>query len=197
MEIRANLGADDTAICQRIKQLRIERDEKQEVVAKALGVTRSTYAKLEGGRNKFNVDMIVRLANHYGVDCDYLLRGHISAHSEICEATGLSGKAVDHLGVYGPLQGVLSSLIEEVEFSAFLAWIGRYIKETSKENPSLEDWYSAEMISYRQKLEEHGFVVLTHSEYARRCYETAIESLKKTLDEITNQKEVAENGQHS
>lgn len=197
MEIRENLGADDMAICQRIKQLRIDRDEKQEVVAKVLGMSRTNYTKMERGQSKFSIDTIVRLANHFDVDCDFLLRGHISAHSEICRETGLSGKAVDQLKEYGPMQAVLSLLIEEVEFSSFLAWISRYIGEIGRKNPSLDDWGNAELMEYRKRLEQSGFVISTHSERARHCYETAIDALKKTLDKIAAQKGAGENGQHS
>ncbi len=192
MEKRANLGADDAAICGRIKQLRIDRGEKQEAVANALNVARSTYSKLEEGRNKFSLDMIVRLANYFDVDCDFILRGHVSAHSEVCKETGLSGKAVERLKVYGPLQSVLSSLIEEVEFSSFLACISRYINESRKDNPSLEDWGNSTLYAYRQELEAHGFVISTHSECARNWYEVALENLKKTLDKITEREGVGE-----
>ena len=197
MENRANLGADDAAICGRIKQLRLDRGEKQEAVANAIGVERSTYTKLEGGRNKFSLDMIVRLANYFDVDCDFILRGHVSAHSEVCKETGLSGKAVEHLRVYGPLQSVLSSLVEEVEFSSFLACISRYINESRRDNPSLDDWGNSNLYAYRQELEAHGFVISTHSECARHWYEAGVESLKKTLDKIVNQEGEGRNGQHS
>ena len=192
MEKSAYLGADDAAICRRIKQLRIDRGEKQEAVANALNVARSTYAKLEGGRNKFNLDMIVRLSNYFDVDCDFILRGHVSAHSEVCKETGLSGKAVEHLKVYGPLQNVLSSLIEEVEFSSFLACIGRYIDERRRDNPSFDDWGNSTLYAYRQELEAHGFVISTHSECARNWYENALEALKKTLDKIAEREGVGE-----
>ena len=192
MEKRANLGADDAAICGRIKRLRIDRGEKQEAVANALNVARSTYAKLEGGRNKFSLDMIVRLSNYFDVDCDFILRGHVSAHSEVCKETGLSGKAVEHLKVYGPLQSVLSSLIEEVEFSSFLACISRYINERKRDNPSFDDWGNSTLYAYRQELEAHGFVISTHSECARNWYENALEDLKKTLDKIAEREGVGE-----
>lgn len=192
MEKSAYLGADDAAICGRIKQLRIDRGEKQEAVANSLNVARSTYAKLEGGRNKFSLDMIVRLANYFNVDCDFILRGHVSAHSEVCKETGLSGKAVEHLKVYGPLQSVLSSLIEEVEFSSFLACISRYINERKRDNPSFDDWGNSTLYAYRQELEAHGFVISTHSECARNWYENALEDLKKTLDKIAEREGVGE-----
>lgn len=109
----ANSGTDDLQICGRIKQLRLDRGEKQETVAKALGIERTTYTKYEVGTSKFSTDMIVRLANYYEVDCDFILRGHTSAHSNIYQETGLSEKAIAALKTMVPNQTAMLSLLIE------------------------------------------------------------------------------------
>ena len=201
MKTCANLGADDIGICDRIKQLRIDHGEKQETVAKVLGVARTTYSKLENGTNKFNIDMIVRLADHFGVDCDYILRGYLSEHRDTCQLTGLSEKAIEHLMVYrlSPDQKSLKTLnllLESVGFAGFLAWVSRYISECNEKDPTIETWVKPDLETYRYILEKNGFVVTTHSEAARNCYETALEELKKALDKIVEQTGGEHNGQH-
>ena len=57
----------------RIIALRVDRDLKQEDVAKVLNRSRSAYANLENKRYKFTVEDIIKLCEFYGVSSEYIL----------------------------------------------------------------------------------------------------------------------------
>ena len=56
----------------RIRELREDLDLKQEYVAQKLGIRQTTYSKYELGRINVPVDMLMKLADLYGVSLDYL-----------------------------------------------------------------------------------------------------------------------------
>lgn len=57
----------------RIKQLRNEKDIKQEVLAKLLGLEVAGISKLETGRVPLKDEYIIKLAEYFEVSTDYLL----------------------------------------------------------------------------------------------------------------------------
>lgn len=57
----------------RIKQLRMEKDIKQDVLAKLLGLEVAGISKLETGRVPLKDEYIIKLADFFGVSTDYLL----------------------------------------------------------------------------------------------------------------------------
>ena len=57
----------------RIKQLRNEKDIKQDVLAKLLGQEVAGISKLETGRVPLKDEYIVKLAEYFNVSTDYLL----------------------------------------------------------------------------------------------------------------------------
>ncbi len=57
----------------RIKDLRIDHDLTQAEVAKYLNVNQTTYSKYELGNLNIPVEIIIKLADYYGVSVDYLL----------------------------------------------------------------------------------------------------------------------------
>lgn len=57
----------------RIIALRLDRDLKQEDIAKVLNRSRSAYANLENKRYKFTVEDIIKLCEFYNVSPEYLL----------------------------------------------------------------------------------------------------------------------------
>ena len=58
---------------ERIKNLREDRDLKQETLAEMLGVRQTTYSKYELGKINVPVEMLIKLADFYGVTLDYLV----------------------------------------------------------------------------------------------------------------------------
>lgn len=57
---------------QRIRDLREDHDWKQEYVAEKLGITQTNYSKYELGKVNIPVEMLMKLADLYGVSLDYL-----------------------------------------------------------------------------------------------------------------------------
>jgi len=62
---------------QKIKEFRTKKGLSQEVVAKAIGVSRPTYTAIEAGKQKLDLDESKKLANLFGVDIDSLLTGNV------------------------------------------------------------------------------------------------------------------------
>ena len=60
-------------ICQRLKELRLEKELSQEATAEILGVLRQQYARYENGTNEIPIRHAVTLARFYGVTLDYLV----------------------------------------------------------------------------------------------------------------------------
>ena len=58
---------------ERIKNLREDRDLKQETLAEMLGVRQTTYSKYELGKINVPVEMLIKIADFYDVTLDYLV----------------------------------------------------------------------------------------------------------------------------
>lgn len=56
-----------------IRKLRIDRGYTQKQVGEYLGISQNTYSQYEIGVLNYPVDVVIRLANLYGVSTDYLL----------------------------------------------------------------------------------------------------------------------------
>ena len=56
-----------------IRNLRIDRGLTQSKVAEYLNVKQNTYSQYEIGVLNYPVDVVVKLADYYGVSVDYLL----------------------------------------------------------------------------------------------------------------------------
>lgn len=56
-----------------IKDLREDKDLKQEDVAKILHTTQSTYSKYEKGTRQLSIEQLATLCNFYNITADYFL----------------------------------------------------------------------------------------------------------------------------
>lgn len=56
----------------RLKDLREDRDLKQEDIAKIIGTDQSYYAKYENGKRPIPFERIIQLADFYDVSIDYI-----------------------------------------------------------------------------------------------------------------------------
>ena len=61
------------SFCERLRELREDRDMKQSDVAALLGTSQQYYSKYETGKYEMPVHYVVVLADFYGVSVDYLL----------------------------------------------------------------------------------------------------------------------------
>lgn len=62
------------AYYQRLKDLREDRDLKQEDIARILDTDQSYYAKYENGKRPITFERVIKLAIFYGVSLDYIAR---------------------------------------------------------------------------------------------------------------------------
>ena len=58
---------------QKIRDMREDRDEKQETLARMLKITNQQYSLYETGKREFKLRHIAALCQHFGVSADYLL----------------------------------------------------------------------------------------------------------------------------
>jgi len=56
----------------RLKELRKERNESQEKVARAIGITLRNYQRFEYGEGSPSYEVFCALADHFQVNLDYL-----------------------------------------------------------------------------------------------------------------------------
>lgn len=58
---------------ERLKEIRTDRDEKQNDIAILLETTKQQISKYETGQNEMTVGKLRTLCLHYGVSADYIL----------------------------------------------------------------------------------------------------------------------------
>lgn len=58
---------------ERLRQIRIDKDEKQETIAKILNTTKQQISKYETGQNEMTVGKLAKLCEYYNVSADYIL----------------------------------------------------------------------------------------------------------------------------
>lgn len=56
-----------------IKNLRVDNDIKQKEIAKLLNISQNTYSQYETGVIALTAEVLIKLADYYGVSVDYLL----------------------------------------------------------------------------------------------------------------------------
>ena len=57
----------------RLRDLREDRDMKQKEIGALLGIDQRVYSTYETGKREMPLDMLVTLADFYGVTMDYLV----------------------------------------------------------------------------------------------------------------------------
>ena len=56
-----------------LRAIREDRDIKQKDLAKVLNVSQNTYSQYETGTISLTAEVLIKLADYYGVSVDYLL----------------------------------------------------------------------------------------------------------------------------
>ena len=56
-----------------LRGIREDRDIKQREVADILGISQNTYSQYENGVIALTAEVLIKLADYYGVSVDYLL----------------------------------------------------------------------------------------------------------------------------
>lgn len=109
---------------ERLTELRKQKGERQDDIKDLLNVSRATVANYENGNRTPDYQTLVCLADHFGVSCDYLIRGIRSSYVDIHNTTGLSDKSICilkniRLADATYYYEMLNYLIEETGFKAY------------------------------------------------------------------------------
>lgn len=109
---------------ERLTDLRKKKGEKQDDIKELLNVSRATVANYENGNRTPDYQTLVCLADHFGVTCDYLIRGVRSSYVDIHNTTGLSDKSISilrnmRLADATYYYDMLNYLIEETAFISY------------------------------------------------------------------------------
>ena len=67
---------------QRLKDLREDKELKQEAIAIVLKITRQQYHLYESGKRKLPIDLLITLCRFYNVSADYIL-GFTNTYKEL------------------------------------------------------------------------------------------------------------------
>ena len=81
----------------RIRSLREARGKTQADIAKELHVKRETVNQWENGARGLKPEYTVKLADYFGVTCDFILRGVQAENVRIHQKLGLSEDAIEKL----------------------------------------------------------------------------------------------------
>lgn len=128
---------------ERLLKLREERNETQQQLADAIGITRQSLSRYETNERTPNIDLIYNVSKHYNVSADYLL-GLADVQSldndikTACKVTGLSEeaiKAIKNIHDNDPYRilkrdimyssEILEKILLSDKFMGFLSRIGR------------------------------------------------------------------------
>ena len=77
-----------------LRQLRLEHGLKQEELGHRVGASKQSVSNWENGNIMPSVDLLVRLADFFGVSTDYLLGRE---HQRTLDTAGLSGQQLTYL----------------------------------------------------------------------------------------------------
>lgn len=81
----------------RLQKLREMKNHTQNELAKIIGVKRESINQWESETRKIKPEYIVKLADYFGVTCDYILRGVKAENVDIHQKTGLSDAAIENI----------------------------------------------------------------------------------------------------
>ena len=89
----------------KLSKIRDERGETQEHVAECVGITYVTLSRYENGQRMPKMNILARLADHYGVSVDELIgRDEPETKKEPATAGGLDDRLVEMLVSLSPDQ---------------------------------------------------------------------------------------------
>jgi transcriptional regulator with XRE-family HTH domain len=140
-------------IGRRIREMRESRGWTQQELADQIPIVRSSLTKWENGYRDFKSEQIVRIADIFGVSCDYVLCGIQPEDSNIHRDLGLSGKAIERLkswvgrttaelqekhggkmAVYRPLNAIISDILSHDRLEDFIRYADLYAQHEAIKN---------------------------------------------------------------
>lgn len=88
---------EKSTIGSRLQLLRKKASISQKQLAEVIGVNQNTLSRYETNERQLPTVDAIRLADYFGVSCDYLLRGYSPDNVHIGQETGLSNSTLDSL----------------------------------------------------------------------------------------------------
>ena len=73
MQISHNKIGDGIMVFKNLRSLREDHDLRQKDLAAALNVSQNTYSQYENGVIALTAELLIKIADYYGVSIDYLL----------------------------------------------------------------------------------------------------------------------------
>ena len=128
-------------IGERIAHLRKVKGISQGDLAKAMYVKREVVTHWEVGDRDLKTEYTIKLADYFGVTCDYLLRGIPSENVDVAKVTGLNNKSIENIKMLARLStecnhpnlGIaLNDFIGSVHFVYFLSFLSHYMNYRNK-----------------------------------------------------------------
>ena len=128
-------------IGERIAHLRKVKGISQGDLAKAMYVKREVVTHWEVGDRDLKTEYTIKLADYFGVTCDYLLRGIPSENVDVAKVTGLNNKSIENIKMLARLStecnhpnlGIaLNDFIGSVHFVYFLSQYMNYRNKTGE-----------------------------------------------------------------
>jgi transcriptional regulator with XRE-family HTH domain len=186
-------------IGERIKKLREERGITQAEFAKKINVKRETVNQWENGSRDLKTDYTVKVAEYFGVSCDFILRGIEYENVNICKKTGLVNEAIKILGWCHNSKedydvDILNTLIVSQRLPRLIEQISRQLKNLAtyeklkdEEKKNIVNLFEAEKDIFMD--EENARIaklILTLNEKAELEEYRIMKTLRNAVDNITN-----------
>jgi len=123
------------SIGSQIEELRKEAGLTQSELAKKMNVKRETVVQWESNSRDLKTEATIRLANFFGVSCDFILRGIEAENVEINKQTGLNEEAIKTLKKIkdDPEIEIINYLMAQEEFVHFLKLFSEHKKLIAKQ----------------------------------------------------------------
>lgn len=184
---------------ERLLALRVQRNETQEQLAKAISITRQSLSRYETNERTPSIDLIYRIAKHYNVSSDYLLGLSDVQTLDIdiqtaCNLTGLSEGAIFACGILTNdekkviellLSETLKCTDEEHEGNPLLFDLTEYIFNANSE--IADDAF--------ENMSKFSKIFTSKSMAQKLCDAIIFDNIKKGLIFLRN--EASEHGEHN
>lgn len=176
----------------RIADLRKKAGLSQEALGEKIGIGQNALSRYEiGTASKIPVDDIERLADVFGVSCDYLIRGFEPENVDIGEKTGLSNESIERLAFWEKSRGntFLDYMISSETFYGMMLSVNKSIEYMGAED-KLSKQYDYELKKGFDSEMEHQRRFFICGNESQRLIELsgyhkyeAVECFKKILDD--------------
>lgn len=206
---------------ERLLKLREEREETQQQLADAIGITRQSLSRYETNERTPNIDLIFKVAKHYNISADYLLglseiKSSNNKIQNACEVTGLEETAIDVLKKrkteckgcrsfdenFYTFNILVSLLISNEHFNTAIHYLCGCLNLMNVRNTVIKNTVSDNR-KIKFKIFDNGYSMVTideHTDYYKYLISNCLDnSIRDIIQSYENNiyKERKENGKHN